>query len=133
MFQSLKFRKLEQMFCLVLTLPNYNNIQFKERFLCLQAEKIHGRMIKTMWFWQAMKVSIQTHYLIKELEQKKEDHVGHIMKETSDKIVIFGEGNNRLDIPKSEIYQVGMNLILKIDFPEMFKCKVSKDSLLPNR
>jgi hypothetical protein len=86
-----------------------------------------------MWFWQAMKVSIQTHYLIKELEQKKEDHVGHIMKETSDKIVIFGEGNNRLDIPKSEIYQVGMNLILKIDFPEMFKCKVSKDSLLPNR
>jgi hypothetical protein len=69
----------------------------------------------------------------KGVRAKKEDHVGHIMKETSDKIVIFGEGNNRLDIPKSEIYQVGMNLILKIDFPEMFKCKVSKDSLLPNR
>jgi len=67
----------------------------------------------------------------KGVRAKNEDHVGHVMKETSDKIVVFGEGNNRFDIPKSEIYQVGMNVILKIDFPEIFKYQVNKDSLLP--
>jgi len=67
----------------------------------------------------------------KGVRAKNEDHVGHVMKETSDKIVIFGEGNNRFDIPKSEIYQVGMNVILKIDFPEIFKYKVNKDNPLP--
>lgn len=67
----------------------------------------------------------------KGVRAKNEDHVGHVMKETDDKIVIFGEGNNRFDIPKSEIYQVGMNVILKIDFPEIFKYKVNKDSPLP--
>ena len=53
------------------------------------------------------------------------------MKETSDKIVIFGEGNKRYDVPKSEVYQVGMNVILKIDFPDIFKYQVDKDSPLP--
>jgi sporulation protein YlmC with PRC-barrel domain len=67
----------------------------------------------------------------KGVRAKNEDHVGHVMKETSDKIVIFGEGNNRFDIPKSEIYQVGMNVILKIDFPEIFKYQVNKESPLP--
>ena len=67
----------------------------------------------------------------KGVRAKNEDHVGHVMKETSDKIVIFGEGNNRFDMPKSQIYQVGMNVILKIDFPEIFKYQVNKESPLP--
>jgi len=67
----------------------------------------------------------------KGVRAKNEDHVGHVMKETNDKIVIFGEGNNRFDISKSEIYQVGMNVILKIDFPEIFKYRVDKNSPLP--
>jgi sporulation protein YlmC with PRC-barrel domain len=67
----------------------------------------------------------------KGVRAKNEDHVGHVMKETPDKVVIFGEGNNRFDIPKSEIYQVGMNVILKIDFPEIFKYQVNKESPLP--
>ena len=67
----------------------------------------------------------------KGVRAKNEDHVGHVMKETNDKIVVFGEGNNRFDIPKSEIYQVGMNVILKIDFPEIFKYRVDKDKPLP--
>ncbi|MGN6347180.1 MAG: hypothetical protein ACTHME_05715 [Candidatus Nitrosocosmicus sp.] len=67
----------------------------------------------------------------KGVRAKNEDHVGHVMKETSDKIVVFGEGNNRFDIPKPEIYQVGMNVILKIDFPEIFKYQVNKNSPLP--
>jgi sporulation protein YlmC with PRC-barrel domain len=67
----------------------------------------------------------------KGVRAKNEDHVGHVMKETSDKIVIFGENNKRFDLPKSQIYQVGMNVILKIDFPEIFDYEVDKNAPLP--
>jgi class 3 adenylate cyclase len=61
-----------------------------------------------------------------------EDHVGHIMKETDDKIVIFGDYNYRFDIPKSEIKEVGRNVILNIDFPELAsKYKVDRNAPLP--
>jgi hypothetical protein len=53
------------------------------------------------------------------------------MEETSEKIVIFGESNKRYDIPKSQIYQVGMNVVLKIEIPEILDYEVSKDSPLP--
>lgn len=68
----------------------------------------------------------------KGVRAKNEDHVGHVLKETSDKIVIFGENNKRFDVPKSEIYQVGMNVILKIDFPEIFNYEVEKSAPLPS-
>ena len=67
----------------------------------------------------------------KGVRAKNEDHVGHVLKETNDKIVVFGEDNKRFDIPKSEIYQVGMNVIIKIDFPEIFRYEVPKESPLP--
>src|SRR4029078_9243655 len=67
----------------------------------------------------------------KGVKAKNEDHVGHVMQETNDKIVVFGEDNKRFDIPKSEIYQVGMNVIIKIDFPEIFRYEVPKESPLP--
>ncbi len=67
----------------------------------------------------------------KGVRAKNEDHVGHVLKETNDKIVVFGENNKRFDIPKSEIYQVGMNVIIKIDFPEIFKYEVPKEAPLP--
>jgi hypothetical protein len=65
---------------------------------------------------------------VKTLDNPK---IGFVVRETPDKIVIFGEGNNIFDIPKSEIYQVGINVILKIDFPEIFKYRVDKNSPLP--
>ncbi len=68
----------------------------------------------------------------KGVRAKNEDHVGHVMKETDDKIVVFGDHNKRYDIPKSEIYQVGMNVILYIDFPQIFKYEVDKDKPLPS-
>lgn len=68
----------------------------------------------------------------KGVRAKNEDDVGHVMKETQDKIVVFGTSNNRYDIPKSEIYQVGMNVILKIDFPQIFNYQVEKDNPLPS-
>ena len=67
----------------------------------------------------------------KGVRAKNEDHVGHVMKETRDTIVVFGEYDIRYDIPKSEIYQVGMNVILKVDCSDLDKYKVSKDKPLP--
>jgi hypothetical protein len=40
------------------------------------------------------------------------------MKETNEKIVVFGDHNFRYDIPKSKIIAVGRNLILDMDIPE---------------
>jgi hypothetical protein len=33
-------------------------------------------------------------------------HIGFVVRETDDKIVVFGEQNQRFDIPVSEIQQV---------------------------
>jgi sporulation protein YlmC with PRC-barrel domain len=60
-----------------------------------------------------------------------EDHVGHVMKETDDKIVIFGEHDYRFDVPKSKITFVGRNVILGMDWDELFKYKVDKNAPLP--
>lgn len=67
----------------------------------------------------------------KGVRAKNEDHVGHVMKETPNQIVVFGEHNRRFDVPKSEIFQVGMNVILKIDYTQLFKYEVGKNSPLP--
>ena len=30
-------------------------------------------------------------------------HIGYVVRETEDKIIVFGQGNDRYDIPKSVI------------------------------
>ena len=60
-----------------------------------------------------------------------EDHVGHMMKETDDKIVVFGHGDNRFDIPKSRIIAVGRNVIVDMDFLEIFDYKIDRNAPLP--
>lgn len=67
----------------------------------------------------------------KGVRAKNEDHVGHVMKETDEKIVVFGDHNFRYDIPKSRIIAVGRNLILDMNFPEISKYKVDIDAPLP--
>jgi hypothetical protein len=63
---------------------------------------------------------------------ENEDHVGHVMKEADDKIVIFGEHDYRFDVRKSKITFVGRNVILGMDWDELFKYKVNKDTPLPS-
>ena len=41
------------------------------------------------------------------------------MRETDDKIVVFGDRGYRYDIPKSLTIAVGRNVILSMDFPEI--------------
>ena len=60
-----------------------------------------------------------------------EDHLGHIMKETNDMIVIFGDYNYRFDVPKSLIKEVGRNVILNMDLPQLMKYKVDRNAPLP--
>ena len=67
----------------------------------------------------------------KGVRAKNEDHVGYIMRETDDKIVVFGDRGYRYDIPKSLIIAVGRNIILDIDFPEIFKYEVDRNAPLP--
>src|SRR5919197_363511 len=59
-------------------------------------------------------------------------YVGHVMKETGDKMVIFGDYNYRFDVPKSKIKEVGRNVILNMDFSELAtKYKVDRNAPLP--
>ena len=62
---------------------------------------------------------------------ENEDSIGHIMRETDDRIVIFGSYNYRFDVPKSKIKQVGRNVILDMKYPELFKYQVDRNVPLP--
>jgi sporulation protein YlmC with PRC-barrel domain len=61
---------------------------------------------------------------------ENEDHVGHIMKETNDTIIIFGHGNDRYDVPKSKIIAVGRNVILGLDWSLLYAFKVDRNKML---
>ena len=60
-----------------------------------------------------------------------EDFVGFIMKETKDKIVVFGNYVQRYDIPKSKTYEVGDNIILNMNIKEFVSYEVDNYASLP--
>jgi sporulation protein YlmC with PRC-barrel domain len=60
-----------------------------------------------------------------------EDSVGFVMKETRDEIVIFGDNDQRYDIPKSKIKEVGSNVILNMDIDEFTTYKMNNLTVLP--
>ena len=66
----------------------------------------------------------------KGVRTKDEEHVGYVMKETNHTIVIFGHYDYRLDVPKSKIIDVGRNIILDMEFAEVFNYRVSRDALI---
>ena len=43
-------------------------------------------------------------------------HIGFVVRETPDKIVVFGEKNERYDIPISEIQTVSKNVLIGLNF-----------------
>ncbi|MBA2268483.1 MAG: hypothetical protein H0W19_09130 [Nitrosopumilus sp.] len=69
--------------------------------------------------------------LSKEVKILNEDFVGFIMKETTDKIVVFGNYVQRYDIPKSKIYKVEGNVILNINVAEFLTYEVNSYTSLP--
>ena len=40
--------------------------------------------------------------------------IRHVARETLDKIAVFGEGDERYDIPIAEIHQVGANVLMAL-------------------
>jgi sporulation protein YlmC with PRC-barrel domain len=55
-------------------------------------------------------------------------HIGYVIRDTNDKIVVFGDGNDRYDIPKSEIKMVGRNVLIGLNVYEIArKYKVSRE------
>jgi hypothetical protein len=67
----------------------------------------------------------------KGVRTKDEEHVGHIMKETDDKIVVFGHYDYRFDFPKAKIIAAGRNVILDMNYPEIFNYRLDRDAPLP--
>ena len=59
-------------------------------------------------------------------------YIGHVIRETADKIVVFGERNDRYDIPKSDIQMTGRNVLIGLKRDEIAKkYKVKHDDPLP--
>ncbi|HET7242059.1 MAG TPA: hypothetical protein VFI64_01835, partial [Nitrososphaeraceae archaeon] len=55
-------------------------------------------------------------------------HIGFVVRETPDKIVVFGEKNERYDIPISEIQHVSKNVLIGLNFSDIAKkYKVDRD------
>ena len=67
----------------------------------------------------------------KEVKALDSPHVGHIVRETDEKIVVFRHCDYRFDKPKSEIVAAGRNIIVGMDFPEILKYRVDSDAPLP--
>ena len=58
--------------------------------------------------------------------------IGHVVRETPDKIVVFGGGDERYDIPISDIQQVGANVLIgKKMYDIVTKYKVDRKEPLP--
>ena len=58
--------------------------------------------------------------------------VGHVVRETNDRIVVFGEGNDRCDIPASKIRFAAGNVLVDLPFYEIArKYKVDRKDPLP--
>jgi hypothetical protein len=48
-------------------------------------------------------------------------YIGHILRKTDDKISVFSEGNDRYDIPRSEIQMTGRNVLLGLGLADTTK------------
>src|SRR5215210_6054342 len=58
--------------------------------------------------------------------------IGYVVRETPDKIIVFGGKGNRYDIPLSEIQQVGANVLIGLPFSELErKYRVNRNDPLP--
>jgi hypothetical protein len=59
--------------------------------------------------------------------------IGHVVRETPDRIVVFGGGDERYDIPISEVQQVGANVLIGLRMYDIVtKYKVSRQESLPS-
>ena len=68
----------------------------------------------------------------KGVRTQDEEHVGHVKTEPGDKTVVWGHYNWRFDVPRSKMIAVGRNVILGMDYNDVFKFKIDRNApLLP--
>ena len=71
-------------------------------------------------------------YFNKGVKSLDSPDIGHVVRETPDKIIVFGGGDERYDIPISEIQQVGANVLIALNMYDIVtKYKVSRKDPLP--
>ena len=71
-------------------------------------------------------------YFNKGVKALDEPDLGHVVRETPDKIIVFGSNNKRYDIPISEIQQVGANVLIGRNLSEIAsKFSVNRNDPLP--
>jgi sporulation protein YlmC with PRC-barrel domain len=71
-------------------------------------------------------------YFNKGVKALDEPDLGHVVRETPDKIIVFGGKNKRYDIPISEIQQVGANVLIGRNLSEIeSKYSVNRNDSLP--
>ncbi len=59
-------------------------------------------------------------------------NIGQVVRETSDKIVVFGEGDDKYDIPKDKIRFAAANVLIDLPFHEIVNnYKASREEPLP--
>ncbi|WP_228369197.1 low molecular weight phosphatase family protein [Candidatus Nitrososphaera gargensis] len=78
------------------------------------------------------------HQIIPSLSYKSvvtmdKEHVGHIISETKNKIIVFGHYMYRFDIPKSEIHSINTKntVILRMRYDNVFRYGVDRNAQLP--
>ncbi|CAN5546081.1 hypothetical protein BH18THE2_BH18THE2_24430 [soil metagenome] len=90
--------------------------------------------------WLRIYISIMSHkklvtsgkYFNKGVKALDTPDIGHVVRETPDKIIVFGGGDERYGIPMSEIQQVGANVLIGLRMYDIItKYKVSRQELLP--
>jgi hypothetical protein len=58
--------------------------------------------------------------------------ISHVVRETPDKIIVFGGGDERYDIPISEVQQVGANVLIGLKMYDIVtKYRVGRNDPLP--
>ncbi len=70
-------------------------------------------------------------YFNKGVKSLEEPNVGYVVRETPDKIIVFGGKNKRYDIPIKEIEQVGANVLIGLNFADLGRYAVPRDAPLP--
>src|ERR1051326_3408359 len=67
----------------------------------------------------------------KGVRTEDEDHVGHVVKELADRIVIDGHYDLRFIVPKSWIIGAGRNVILGMKYSQLISYQVKRNDPLP--
>src|SRR5688500_5355127 len=71
-------------------------------------------------------------YFNKGVKALDSPHVGHVVRETEDKLVIFGGGDDRYDVPIDKIRFAAASVLIDLPFHDIRKkYKVSRDEPLP--